>query len=1026
MSSELPTVYLVALNLQPAAPANPNNVDDLGVSPVGPPGKEHWGLNIEVDCLKGKEERLDPKAVGSNNPATGFSPQATIQVDNDVVPELIDNNVPDHTVMALSLVQGPQEPRNLDTFLISGYSMPLLYVQAASVRTLRPRPFTHLERFEKHKAKSSEKENTNGKDGPGNHWHKGKKKQVDRLSVRDGRRRGHLNGGLSGRSRGRTACRRRALALEVGAGAWQYVLVTAVPAGDTIPAARLPDQAGVVQVSVAHRPVEGEACKDPRSVQGSRVPSIRVHAHLVRRRRSNAASGEPCELCERDAGPAGAIIADHFSDGLHILRRKTSQSFWLPLALLGSQDVVHHPSALHGFKVRQQVDHVLHDVDSEQCLAARSRASLKREDLFKSPLATMLRSNGLEYLRCPGSGCQAEGFPRRRQRAWPGYREQVGLSTLPGQAKLPASPQKCPVDMVDPIPGDITQDATLRHPDNLFRRMAAEKNALEFYGQQLTNPKPRLRRYRRSNLRWSLKRRYRVASHAGGRKVLFIVECNALHQLIRGSTVSGLVFEISALNIDYTTVILMLSGDSNSERPPITSTLGDPQLDARPAYPSKALARACGTRPQSHTDTQQPNLRWFLVSRFSLIDILYASGAYGRWSQSHTDTELNRRPTGYCALCSRTDRVAPTHRRPTPIAAHFTLAETVVSKACRRGASADKFPLLIYVASYSSVASHSSRSRHLHNPGHATCAIQVTPPAQKHVSWIDQTNDDRRPRTRRMSSTSPRPPVNEVPPSCAVYASELAVICGGMHGAHLRSIQNDVTPSLLVKDDTDTQLNVSICASDPVRIFAALFVGVSGWTGRPALTNECAFFRRECLAVGNGGRGFVVTTRGHQIRHVPPPSSRAVTTLSRSALLCSTRGHNDFGGRIHQLAACGHTLDTQSDRVMSIISTIFRATSCVFGKYILLHGVLASRSLSRVSAHSALRALGRDIESQRRPSQHPSSSSLHHPSESSVQIRPAPPFPVTGFASDTEQAADSKTRCSPPSRPVQRSQAWTK
>ncbi|KAH9931829.1 uncharacterized protein B0H18DRAFT_952513 [Fomitopsis serialis] len=110
MSSELPAVYLVALKLQPAASADPNNVipGDLGVSPVGPGKLQssstlhpciacglHTGNIGDSNCLNGNEERLD-----SNDPATGFSPQTMIQVDNDVVPELIDNNVPDHTIVS--------------------------------------------------------------------------------------------------------------------------------------------------------------------------------------------------------------------------------------------------------------------------------------------------------------------------------------------------------------------------------------------------------------------------------------------------------------------------------------------------------------------------------------------------------------------------------------------------------------------------------------------------------------------------------------------------------------------------------------------------------------------------------------------------------------------------------------------------------------------------------------------------------------------------------------------------------------
>ncbi|KAH9928113.1 uncharacterized protein B0H18DRAFT_1118134 [Fomitopsis serialis] len=75
--------------------------------------------------------------------------------------------------------------------------------------------------------------------------------------------------------------------------------------------------------------------------------------------------------------------------------------------------------------------------------------------------------------------------------------------------------------------------------------------------------------------------------------------------------------------------------------------------------------------------------------------------------QSHTDTQQSG--TGPTED-GRSHVPTPNSRKvaPTPIAAHFTLAGTVASKACRRGASAEKFPLLIYVVP------HPSKSRRPH------------------------------------------------------------------------------------------------------------------------------------------------------------------------------------------------------------------------------------------------------------------------------------------------------------------------
>ncbi|KAH9927267.1 uncharacterized protein B0H18DRAFT_1003792 [Fomitopsis serialis] len=202
------------------------------------------------------------------------------------------------------------------------------------------------------------------------------------------------------------------------------------------------------------------------------------------------------------------------------------KAFFSPMTLDPSTRIP-RPSA----QVRQQVDHGLHDVYSEQCLAARSHATMKHEDLFKRPLATMSRSNsGLSI-----SGAMGLAAKRRydmvsgKRGSLDGGKEHdldIGskrLSTLPGGAKSPASPQKrlkkplpslvptvpstlakvdseaesegqttqspvglldspfppsqcssttssnlpSPVDVVGPILGDLAQDATLRPSDVL-------------------------------------------------------------------------------------------------------------------------------------------------------------------------------------------------------------------------------------------------------------------------------------------------------------------------------------------------------------------------------------------------------------------------------------------------------------------------------------------------------------------------------------------------------------------------------
>ncbi|TFY55088.1 hypothetical protein EVJ58_g8470 [Rhodofomes roseus] len=202
------------------------------------------------------------------------------------------------------------------------------------------------------------------------------------------------------------------------------------------------------------------------------------------------------------------------------------KAFFSPMTLDPSTRIP-RPSA----QVRQQVDHGLHDVYSDQCLAARSHATMKHEDLFKRPLPAMTRSNsGLSI-----SGAMGLAAKRRydmvsgKRASLDGGREHdpdIGskrLSTLPGRAKPPASPQKrlkkplpslvptvpsnlakveseaesdsqttqspaglmdspfppsqcssttssnlpSPIDIIDPILGDIAQDATLRPSDVL-------------------------------------------------------------------------------------------------------------------------------------------------------------------------------------------------------------------------------------------------------------------------------------------------------------------------------------------------------------------------------------------------------------------------------------------------------------------------------------------------------------------------------------------------------------------------------
>ncbi|KZT70359.1 hypothetical protein DAEQUDRAFT_725647 [Daedalea quercina L-15889] len=212
-----------------------------------------------------------------------------------------------------------------------------------------------------------------------------------------------------------------------------------------------------------------------------------------------------------------------------VSRRSSTASvkaFFSPMTLDPSTRIA-RPSA----QVRQQVDHGLHDVYSEQCLAARSNATMKHEDLFKRPPASMSRSNsGLSL-----SGAMGLAAKRRydivstKRGSMDGVKEldpDIGtkrLSTLPGRAKSPAPVQKrlkkplpslvptvpsnltkveseaesesqttqspaalpdspfppsqcssttssnlpSPVDVVGPALGDVAQDATLRPSDVL-------------------------------------------------------------------------------------------------------------------------------------------------------------------------------------------------------------------------------------------------------------------------------------------------------------------------------------------------------------------------------------------------------------------------------------------------------------------------------------------------------------------------------------------------------------------------------
>lgn len=202
------------------------------------------------------------------------------------------------------------------------------------------------------------------------------------------------------------------------------------------------------------------------------------------------------------------------------------KAFFSPMTLDPSTRIP-RPSS----QVRHQVEHGLHDVFSEQCLAARSNATMKHEDLFKRPLSHMSRSNsgmsisnamGLTAKRrydlasskrmsLDGGKDHESDFGHKRLSTLPGYAKSTStphkrnkkplpslVPTVPsnltkvdseaeseGQttqsptaiSDSPLPPSQCsstassilpsPVDVAGPILGDIAQDATLRPSDVL-------------------------------------------------------------------------------------------------------------------------------------------------------------------------------------------------------------------------------------------------------------------------------------------------------------------------------------------------------------------------------------------------------------------------------------------------------------------------------------------------------------------------------------------------------------------------------
>lgn len=140
------------------------------------------------------------------------------------------------------------------------------------------------------------------------------------------------------------------------------------------------------------------------------------------------------------------------------------KAFFSPMTLDPSTRIP-RPSA----QVRHQVDHGLHDVFSEQCLAARSNATMRHEDLFKRPSSHMSRSNsGLSLSNAMGlaSKRRYDMTPSKRMSLDGGKDHEVDfgnrrLSTLPGAMKSSASPHKRskkPLpSLVPAVPSNLTK-----------------------------------------------------------------------------------------------------------------------------------------------------------------------------------------------------------------------------------------------------------------------------------------------------------------------------------------------------------------------------------------------------------------------------------------------------------------------------------------------------------------------------------------------------------------------------------------
>lgn len=138
------------------------------------------------------------------------------------------------------------------------------------------------------------------------------------------------------------------------------------------------------------------------------------------------------------------------------------KAFFSPMTLDPSTRIP-RPSA----QVRHQVDHGLHDVFSEQCLAARSNATMKHEDLFKRPLSHMSRSNsGLSLSNAMGLTAKRryDMVPSKRMSLDGGkdHESDFGhrrLSTLPGATKAtPHKKNKKPLpSLVPTVPSNLTK-----------------------------------------------------------------------------------------------------------------------------------------------------------------------------------------------------------------------------------------------------------------------------------------------------------------------------------------------------------------------------------------------------------------------------------------------------------------------------------------------------------------------------------------------------------------------------------------